>query len=76
MEGCPQENLMKLVKVKNLAAECLQTGCQNILKLVVALTQLYCEVFSQLNILIVSKIGGGRSGRKEVKNIVVAAIFT
>ena len=66
MEGCPQENLMKLVKVKNLAAECLQTGYQNILKLTLALTQLFCEVFSHLNILIVSKLGGTRSGWREV----------
>ena len=35
---------MKLVKVKNTAAECLQTGCQNILKLDLGLTQLFCEV--------------------------------
>ena len=46
MEGYPQENLKKMVKVKNLAAEFLQTGCQNILKLDLALTRLFREVFS------------------------------
>ena len=50
MEGCPQENLMKLVKAKNLASGWLKTGYQNILKLALALTRLFSEVFSQLNL--------------------------
>ena len=65
---------MKLDKVKNLAAECQQTGYQNTLKLALVLTRLFCEVFSQLNILIVSKIGG-RSGRREVNDIAVVVIL-
>ena len=65
---------MKLDKVKNLAAEFQQTGCQNTLKLALVLTRLFCEVFSQLNILIVSKIGG-RSRRREVNDIAVVVIL-
>ena len=74
MEGCPQENLMKLVKVKNLASGWLKTGYQNILKLALALTRLFCEVFSQLNILIRGN-KRRRSGRWEVNDIVVAVIL-
>ena len=65
---------MKLDKVKNLAAENQQTGYQNTLKLALVLTRLFCEVFSQLNMLIVSKIGG-RSRRREVNDIAVVVIL-
>ena len=71
MEGCPQENLMKLVKVKNLASGWLKTGYQNILKLALALTRLFCEVFSQLNLFDKRR----RSGRREVNDIAVAVIL-
>ena len=65
---------MELDKVKNLAAEYQQTGYQNTLKLALVLTRLFCEVFSQLNMLIVSKIGG-RSRRREVNDIAVVVIL-